>query len=339
MTTAWNRVEDLRRANPGATSVGSPELAALLGELAAGGDLDAAIQLALDRITADLGAGRITLCEAFVRALEAIYRLVAQASRVPVPVSTPTPLPGGGVVPPPTQAEHAQGTPETKRAFLSYAWTYLVAESDQDGGHMVLTDRFRVGGYEHAAPAWTNRHTPQDAPSGSGWYAPLPGDRAPTEARSARHAHFLANALLAADYGLAAQAARLLPEASSTDKLTNELGQAFGAALASGQVDLRNLADWLRNRLCTESWDVHVGWVETSGEYYPPGFFGSRYQVKVTVTYRGVVLGERSRKVELPGGHTHYGCRGGKSVRVKAGEAESIDALVDKAIDEALGRP
>jgi hypothetical protein len=226
----WDDIERLR-ANTNRTPAESALLESLLDTLAARGDREAAAQRCVERIDAELAAGAITKCEAFARAMECFASTVGLDA----------PLSGG----------------DRGRELLSMAWNYLVKDDDQDSwnerdflsphGH----DRRRKGGF--APPAWTNTHGPEDADESSGYLPPRGDD--PEKDKSARMAHFLANATITYRGGRLGDAAREMVvlgggEASTTDKAINRLGGEFGHALKNGDITSQNIAEWIRRRMC-----------------------------------------------------------------------------------------
>src|SRR5688572_2352769 len=107
---SWDEIENLRRQQSARLSSGEPEnpataarITALLEQLAAEHDLDAAAQLTLEEIATLLADCRITRCEAFALAMDG---LAAAVKRV-------------------------VGDADNKKA-LALAWGYLVSPEEQN---------------------------------------------------------------------------------------------------------------------------------------------------------------------------------------------------------------
>jgi hypothetical protein len=293
MPNKWEEIEYLRRRQVLGFSGLEPEqpiavlqerIDELLGELAADGDVEAAVQRSLDAISRLLAAGQITNCEAFARAMQSIAAKVKREA----------------------------GEFDVKM-FLSVAHAYLVSEGEQDwfgsAGRMVLKHK-RSHGYdavvrEARAPShWTEEHSPSEGGPGSGWFPPVPGDTAVSEATSGKRDHFIVNAI-AQYYGYdvigpigTAVVRSNIPEASPTDRKMNELGGEFGDYLRGGLVTPAtpdDIADWIRSTLCTE--DVWEGTLLTHVTVAGPGVTCTgtwQAKIKVFVRKDGTASGEIS---------------------------------------------
>ena len=97
----WPEIERIRTSQANRIANGQPvdpkaarRMDRLLAELAAAGDLEAAVQRSINEVTRLLENGEITRCEAFARVMESI-------------------------------AEHVKKADKTKVDFLSLAWGYL----------------------------------------------------------------------------------------------------------------------------------------------------------------------------------------------------------------------